>query len=445
MSPQAETAQSSSGRPSHLAARVAVGVLIALVTAVMVGKYLHHDTKDVPVWYDVGGRVLNKQTLVGLTSYRYPPTFAVLISPLCALPFAAFFFVWYAINVGLFFVAIRQTAHLTCSSRGTFRPEQTAGWASFRPEAEALERCVPWPVAAICAVYAIDNLFLGQTNLLVMVLLYGSFLYLLRRREWAAGVPLGLSIAVKVFTAPMIAYLLYRRRWRAALSTVLSSLFFLLLFPAPFRGLDRNLAEVGDWGKRVVAPYLSKGKAGDWGQHALDLGNQSVQAVAHRYLRRVDANVAARQSEPIYVNFAGLSESQVNAIVLATFAVLAAVFVAACGWRAPRTREQEVTEYALVTIGLLLISAIAWTYFFVMLLLPLAVAVRLLALTHEPTVSHRRALWFSVVAFGLVTVLLRLHYLRALGSVCFASVLLYLALAGAVWTMRRGADLPRLA
>ena len=269
------------------------------------------------------------------------------------------------------------------------------------------------------------------------MLVYAAFLYLLRRREWAAGIPLGLSIAIKVFTAPLIAYLLYRRRWRAALSTALSCGFFLLLFPAPFRGFDRNLREVGDWGKRVVEPYLSKGKAGDWGQHALDFGNQSVQAVAHRYLRRIDANVAARRGAPMYVNLASLSEPQVTAVVLAVFALLAGVFVSACGWRPPRTREQEVTEYALVTIGLLLVSAIAWTYFFVMMLLPLAMAARLLGTASELTRSRRRALLVSLLAFALVTVLLRVFYLRALGSVCLASVLLYLALAGAVWQMRK--------
>ncbi len=395
--------------------------MLVLVTAAMIGKYLHQDTKDAPVWYDVGRRVLAGRPLVGLTSYRYPPTFAVLIAPLCALPFAGFFFVWYTANVALFFAALKQTARLT------------GGRAA-------------WPVALVAAVYAVDNLFLGQTNLLVMVLLYGSFLYLLRGREWASGAPLGLSIAVKVFTLPVVFYLLYRRRWRAAASTVLSCLFFLLLFPAPVRGLRRNAREVREWGRRVVEPYLSQGKAGDWGQHALDFGNQSLQAVAHRWLTRVDANVAARRGAPIYVNFVRLSESQVNRVVLAAFALLALVFLAACGRRAPETKDREAAEYALVTIGLLLVSAIAWTYFFVMMLLPLAVAWRLVGrgysggYPHGPrgtSLTARISLQIALAAFFIATALLRVHYLRALGSLCLTSLALYLALAAAVWDMRK--------
>jgi hypothetical protein len=415
----------------------AAAMLALLTTAVMVGKYLHHDWKDVPVWYDVGWRVLTNQALVGLASYRYPPTFAVLISPLCALPFGVFFFLWYGVNAVLCAVAVRQTARLVYPSKGVWQDSSIEGWSGFRPQVDTTGPPLPWLAGLMVVIYAIDNLYLGQTNILVMVLVYGSFLYLLRNKEWLCGVPLGLSIAIKVFTVPLIAYLLYRRRWRAAASSVLSCTFFLLVFPAPFRGLDRNLQEVGLWGKRVVEPYLSKGKAGDWGQHALDFGNQSVQAVAHRYLTHVDANVAARRDKPMYVNFASLKESQVNRVVLAAFLALGLVFIAACGWKRPGTRDQEVVEYALAITLVLLASAIAWTYFFVMMLLPLAAAVRLAREGEGMTRGSRGALWAGMAIFATATLLLHIHYLRALGSVCFAAVVVYVAMVGAAWQMRR--------
>jgi len=432
---EASVRQARSPQAARRGLHAAAAILFVLLTAVMVGKYLHHDWKDAPVWYDVGWRVLTKQTLVGLTSYRYPPTFAVLISPLCALPFGVFFFVWYALNAVLFAVAIRQTARLVYPPRGVWQGSSIEGWSGFRPQVETTSPPLPWLAVLMVGIYAIDNLYLGQTNILVMVLVYGSFLYLLRNREWACGVPLGLSIAIKVFTAPLVVYLLYRRRWRAAASSVLSCVFFLLLFPAPVRGLDRNLQEVSEWGKRVVEPYLSKGKAGDWGQHALDFGNQSVQAVAHRYLTHVDANVAARRDKPIYVNLVNLKESQVNRLVVAGFLAFGLAFIAACGWRGPRSRDQEVVEYALAIILVLLVSAIAWTYFFVMMLLPLAVAARLAREGEGITQRSRAALWAGMAIFAAATLLLGIHYLRALGSVCFAAALLYLALARAAWAM----------
>ncbi len=435
-----EEASARRARPPQAARRglqAAAAILFALLTGVMVGKYLHHDWKDAPIWYDVGWRVLTKQTLVGLTGYRYPPTFAVLISPLCALPFGVFFFLWYALNAVLFAVAIRQTARLVYPPRGVWQNSSIEGWSGFRPQVETTGPPLPWLAVLMVGIYAVDNLYLGQTNILVMVLVYGSFLYLLRNREWACGVPLGLSIAIKVFTAPLVVYLLYRRRWRAAASSVLSCAFFLLLFPAPVRGLDRNLQEVSEWGRRVVEPYLSKGKAGDWGQHALDFGNQSVQAVAHRYLTHVDANVAARRDKPIYVNLVSLKESQVNRVVLAGFLALGLAFIAACGWRGPRSRDQEVVEYALAVILVLLVSAIAWTYFFVMMLLPLAVAARLAEEGEGMTQRSRRALWAGMAIFAAATLLLSIHHLRALGSVCFATVAVYAILAQVAREMRR--------
>ena len=83
-------------------AYIAAGVVAVLVTAVMVGKLLRGDLKDAPVWYDAGRRVLTGQSLIRLRSYRYPPTFAVLIAPLAALPFPAYFLIWHLLNLALF-------------------------------------------------------------------------------------------------------------------------------------------------------------------------------------------------------------------------------------------------------------------------------------------------------------------------------------------------------
>jgi hypothetical protein len=396
------------------------GGVVLLLTPLMIGKLLSGDVKDAPVWYDAGRRVLAGQSLIGLRSYRYPPTFAVLMAPLAALPFSAYFIIWYLLNAGFFVLIVRQATALASGNRAHSRaPVQI------------------WLPALLVSVYAVDNLLLAQTNLLVTALVYASLCYLARDREWAAGVPLAAAIAIKVFPAPMLAYLLYRWRLRAAAATLLSTVFFLLVLPGPVRGLRRNYQEVKGWGLRVVEPYLTQGKAGDWGQHALDFGNQSIQAVAHRYLTRVDANVAARRGRPIYVNIASLSERPINLIVACVFALLAGAFVAACGWRRPDRPQGEATEYSLVVIGLLLVSAISWTYFFVMMALPVAVAVRLLTDTPAATVHSRRVLWLALFLFVMATALLQVHYLRALGSVCLASIALYAALALACWHLRR--------
>jgi len=402
-------------------ARAVAAAAVAIVTVVMVVKFAHHDAKDAAVWYDVGRRVLLGEPIMHLGHYRYPPAFAVFVAPLCLLSWPGFFFAWYGINVGVFFWSVRLAWRLVREE------EVRPAWA--------------WLPAVMVAAYAVDNLFLGQTNLLVTAFLYWSMVEMARGREGRAGALLAVTVATKAFTLPWLAYLVYRRQWRMLGSALAVTAFLLVVFPAPARGFSRNLAELKDWGTRVVAPYLTRGEAADWGQHSLDYGNQSLQAVLHRLLTRVDANVKARGEPPIYVNVARLSEGRVNAILLISLAALVAGFGAACGWRRPQKGRLLAAELGLSVIVLLLASAIAWTYFYVVLLLPIAVAVSLVRGPEGLRPSTRRLLTAGLWAQGLAVVFMARGlggpYVRAAGSLCWAAVVLYLGLARACWEMRR--------
>ncbi|MGD0113900.1 MAG: glycosyltransferase family 87 protein [Armatimonadota bacterium] len=397
---------------------ISAGMIALVVTLVILLKAHSDDLKDADVWWKAGQRVLHGGPLTGIKDYRYPPTFAVFMSPLCVLPRRAFYVVWYLINVGLFALSVRLTARLL---------DPGSKWGD-----------VPrfWLSTAVIAVYAVDNLFLGQTNILVMALVYLSLLALSRDREWLAGLPLAGAIAVKVFPAPLFAYFVYRLWLRAAAATVLGCLFLMLLAPAPVRGFGRNYQETRTWWNRVVAPYLSRGKAGDWGQHALDFGNQSLQAVAHRYLTPVNAYVVARDpTQVLYVNFVDMTPEAVNRVILVLFALLAGSFMAACGLRRPGDALQQATEYSLAVILVLLVSALSWTYFFVMMLLPIATAMALLA---RGSLRPRTA-WMlkaGLVASALAAPLLMSAYARALGHVFWATMVLYVGMAVACWEGR---------
>lgn len=394
-------------------------VLLVLVTAAMVGKFLHHDYKDAEVWYEAGRRALEGRSLAGLPHYRYPPTFAVLVAPLAALGFGPFFFVWYAVNVGLFAVSVGLSRRLAA-------PTGEEGACTSR-----------WLPAALVAVYAIDTLFLGQTNILIMALVYWAFLEEARGRQWAAGLPLGAAIAIKVFPAPLLLYFAFRLRWRVVAAAVLCGLFLLFVLPGAARGFKRNFREMADWSDRVVLPFVSRGEAGDWGQHSLDFGNQSLTGVAGRLLMAVNAQVAAREGPDIYVNVADLDVAQVRRVVLAVSLALGLVLLWAIGWRRPADGLRQSTEYALAVTLLLLTSALSWTYFFVMMLLPVMVSVRLLAegdRLGRVSVGMLKAALFGV---GAATVLLASQHARALGCVFWASLLVFGALAMAARRLRR--------
>lgn len=395
-------------------------IFTLLIAAVMVAKIRQHDMKDAEVWWNAGRIVLAGESMVGIRDYRYPPAFAVIVSPLTAAPLPVFAFIWYAINVGLFAVSLRLAAQLV---------EPGSRWSD-------LPRY--WLPVLLVAIFAVDNLFLGQTNILVTALIYWTLRELSRNREWLAGVPLAGAIAVKVFPAPLLAYLAFRLRVVAVVSTLLACLVFMLLVPAPVRGFGRNYDETRAWWQRVVEPYLSRGKAGDWGQHALDFGNQSLQAVAHRYLTRVNAYVTARDPKrQLYVNFADLPPQQVNRVVLALFALLAAGFLAACGLRRPTDPLQQATEYSLAVILVLLVSALSWTYFFVMLLLPIATGLELLRERKRLRAASAWVVIAGIAACALSGPLLVNALARALGHLFWATMILYLGLAMACWDLRK--------
>jgi len=408
-------------------AMAAAFLVVAAVSAGVAATFSRGEVGDAPTWYEVGRRALAGESLVGLPEYRYPPTFAVLISPLTVLPFPLFFFVWYAINLGLFFESTRLALRLSFSAA-----EKIPAWCYWLP-------------GLLVSVFAIDNLILGQTNILIMVLIYWSLLEISRGRGWLAGVPLGAAIAIKAFAVPQLVYFIYRRQVGALASGLLSLAFFLWLVPAPVRGFHRNLVEVNLWARRVVVPYLAHGTPGDWGHHGLDYENQSLCAQIRRLLTPVDAYPQERHSlTPLRVNVAHLNERETNAALGVWFALLSAVFAGACGWQRPIDKKQEVVEYALVTVFVLLVSAIAWTYFFVTLLLPVTAS---LALLHSEDRLSKASAWALRLALGglvLATVLLLGARIRALGNLCWATVLWFAALALVCRDLRRshnqGAD-----
>jgi len=152
--------------------------------------------------------------------------------------------------------------------------------------------------------------------------------------------------------------------------------------------------------------------------------------------------VAAREDRPLYVNVAHLTHSQVNLIVLALFALLALAFLAACGWRPPTCPRQRAAEYSLTLLLVLLVSALSWTYFFVTLLLPITVALRLLA---EPNGIRRLSLWTLRLSLWLLVLAVLLlwpaarptQFVRAAGSLCWATLALFAGMALARRDLRR--------
>lgn len=64
-----------------------------------------------------------------------------------------------------------------------------------------------------------QDLWLGQFSLLLLLLLLGAWLALRQGRDWQAGLWLGCMLTLKLAGWPLVLYLLVRRRWQAVAAT----------------------------------------------------------------------------------------------------------------------------------------------------------------------------------------------------------------------------------
>ncbi|HUO13328.1 MAG TPA: glycosyltransferase 87 family protein, partial [Caulobacteraceae bacterium] len=242
------------------------------------------------------------------------------------------------------------------------------------------------------------------------------------------------AVALKAFPIAILPYLVWRRRWWAALSMLVMSLVFLFLVPAPFRGFERNAAEVKTWVSGMVLSASEKGfgqrPEQNWGWK-----NNSLIAVTHRYLRPINAEAEHPQWKPFSVNLFNLTYDQANLVLLGAAGLIGLGFVISLPPERRRTPASDAAEYGLLLALMTIASPLARAYYFVWLLFPFTLLVQRGALDPDPAV-RRRVRWLLGLALGLFLLGIPVgppHVLLALGVLFWANAVV----AGAmVWLMR---------
>lgn len=128
--------------------------------------------------------------------YANPPLLAILTVPLTYLPYAAAAAFWTWLNILMLLGAC--AAVLAAIGR--------LDWVGAVVTLALLYGYYP---AAVC-------LRLGQTEILLFLLIALSFLALKRGKEGWAGAALGFAAAIKFFPVAFILFLLWKRKWKAA-------------------------------------------------------------------------------------------------------------------------------------------------------------------------------------------------------------------------------------
>jgi len=417
--PAARWAKPPLGRHTVLIAFV-IGNLILCALPLVPQLFLHGKGKDYPLWYQVGRQVLTGGDLYPRTgqvfAFLYPPFAAVLLAPFSLFGRAFSIFCIDLVNVASWFAAAKLSATL---AGGTGRK---AWWVIALPSVIALP-------------FIWDMYDLGQPNLMLLAMVLAGLVLLRDGREWGAGAMFALAAALKAFPVAILPYLIWRRRWRAALGMAVMTAVFLLLVPAPFRGFERNLAEVKTWAGGMVFSASEKGfgqrPEQNWGWK-----NNSIIAVVHRYVRPINAEAEKPQAKPLYVNFLDLTYDQANVVLAVVAGLVGLGFVASLPPQRRRTPASDAAEYALLIALMTIASPLARAYYFVWLLFPFTLLVYRAAA--DPDAKARKvaawALGGSLAVFTAGVAIASPHILPALGNMFWATAILIGALA---WLMRR--------
>lgn len=322
-------------------------LLAAVAVAAFTGRS-HREMYDFEVYRVAGVRAAAAEPLYraedGHWQFKYLPAFALAVAPLTTLPPVAARGVWFFLSVALVVLLVNRSYALLPDRRRR---------AAF---------LVSLTVLAMGKFY-VREVGLGQSNLLLAVLVLAAVAGWLRGREALPGALLAAATIVKPYAIVFLPYLIARRKWAGAAGFA-GVIMGALLLPAAVYGWAGNVGQLRGWWEVVTSST------------APNLAGQDNVSIAGMYAAWLGVGAPA--------------------------AVLSAAtglgLVAACAWaisRGPRVRAPEYLDAALLLFVIPLLSPQGWDY--VLLLATPAVMLLLDRIAEFP----RAARWLLAASLAL--------------------------------------------
>jgi hypothetical protein len=330
--------------------RLALAGLLAVVAiAIYAAIRAHRDLTDFEVYRTAAARAAHGEPLYraddGHYQFKYLPAFAVVTRPLASMPAETAKRLWFALSFGLIVAFV---------------------WTAVRglPERRLSQLAVTAWVVAIMAKFFVRELALGQTNVLLAVLLLPA-LVRPSRRPWLAGIATGAAIFVKPYAALLLPWMAFRQP--RAIPGVAIAVAVGLLVPAATYGWSGNLALLADW--------------------------------AHTVTETTAPNLLHPDNVSLASMWAKWTSVGLTATALAAVSALALLAEACWTWfRTSRVRDAAFLEVGVLMLLMPLLSPQGWDY---VLLLGMPVVAAVVDRWHALP-SHLRA-YFVLVAVVFAT------------------------------------------
>jgi alpha-1,2-mannosyltransferase len=211
-------------------------IAIAVCAIVVYDARIRREMVDFLTWRGAVVRALDAEPLYrpddGHYQFKYLPAFALLMAPFGWLDPETGKMIWFAVEVLLLVALVRWSV-------------------AALPQRRLSQRTLALFVVLLMAKFLAHELLLGQTNLLLAVLLLSGLRAAQSARPMTAGSLTALAVFVKPYALIMFPWLLITQRWTAA-ATAAGVVTAGLLLPSVVYGWSGNFDLLGDWWRTVT-------------------------------------------------------------------------------------------------------------------------------------------------------------------------------------------------
>jgi hypothetical protein len=204
--------------------------------------------------------------------------------------------------------------------------------------------------------FLILNIDRAQVNISILMLLLFAVYYLMKKRDIAAGVYLGIAVIFKLAPAIFFVYLFLKKRFKALFSSI-ATCIILLFIPCFKWGIKENSRLLGDW-----LGVLRSTLPSEYLQHK----NQSLMAAISRFF-----------SENSDISVLRLGQIHLTGLVILAYAAVIGILIFST-MRKSKAPPNEAMRYdlALFFVSMTLLSPVGTKTTFIYLALPVALLIR---------------------------------------------------------------------
>lgn len=381
---------SSSKANKILTAILLILWILALGTAV--NRQLNEGSADFREFYRVTRETIYGDANAGQglrVAFTYPPFFHILVACFSWLPLLEASIFWFLFCSIAFWLSVLMTLKIL---------EKNGKLPSF----------FFWAPLYVSLVIVLNDLVMGNSNLVVLFCIIGGIYLLKEKRDFWAGTVIAAGTAIKFLPGIFLFYFLIKKFYKASLGFIVGIMFFFLIVPIMILGLRDGTLLIENWSKQITP--LVNGEISDIWYKKNDVyrgTNQSLLAVLNRFLRPIGA-IKGRDPKG-KVNFANLSPTTVNVIFVCLALCLLGGSLLFLKFPVKENRDgfQIASECSVVIMLMLLLSKITWVNYFVFMLLPNFVAFRIIA--REGANSYKSSFTIKAIILSIVFSLLGAH------------------------------------